>query len=90
MSSINEKILKIMALALEISPADERKAGKPLVRVEYSPIGGSVSVTLYRYGWNENIEPDFYAYVSGCYYDDKTEELNKIIAYLEELKNGLI
>ncbi len=86
MSSTNEKIMKIMSLALEISPADaEENSGKPHVFVEYSPHCGLLEVRVYLKGWNSEIDAD---YEKRFYGSEKyaSKKADRIIDYLENLR----
>lgn len=59
MSGINEKIMKIMSFALEISPADmEQKEGQPHVFEEYHPHCNIFEVRVYPEGWDGYKEAD--------------------------------
>lgn len=87
--SINEKFMKIMSLALEISPADkEVKHGKPHVFVRYSPHVISLEVTVYLDGWVENNKADYHADCYG-YQKNVCEQVDKVISYLENLKSEI-
>lgn len=98
---IKEKVLRIMALAMEISTIrkspDEK--GYPDVFVHFAGHVSDLDVTVYENGFDYKIEPHRKWYVH--LYEDDTEERNKtmfhtfgcaeldnIIAYLEDLKNG--
>lgn len=86
MSGINERIMKIMSLALEISPADmEQKEGNPHVFVYYSPHCCALEVEVYLNGWGEEKKADYEVLFYNSI-DNACEEADKIIDYLENLK----
>lgn len=82
---MNEKILKIMALALEISPYNEYRAytDKPRVKVEYSSEFApflKVTVTSSFKGRNIVASEMF------CFNHEKETKLDEIIEWLETIK----
>ena len=83
LSGINEKIIKIMSLVLEISPADaEKKDGQPHVFVDYAPHCNQLKVEVYLKGWSDDKEADY----KECIYCDEScadEKADRIIAFLE-------
>ena len=83
LSGINEKIIKIMSLALEISPADaEKKDGQPHVFVNYAPHCNQLKVEVYLKGWSDDKKADY----KECIYCDESyadEKADRIIAFLE-------
>ena len=98
---IKEKVLRIMALAIEVStirkgPDEE---GYPDVFVSFSGHVSDLDVAVYKNGFDKNTDPDrkWGVYL---YKDDTTDEskelfntygcaeLDNIIAYLEDLKNA--
>ena len=98
---IKEKVLRIMALAMEVSTirkgSDEE--GYPDVFVSFSGHVSDLDVAVYENGFDSKIEPHRKWYVH--LYEDDTEDRNKvlfhtfgcaeldnIIAYLEDLKNA--
>lgn len=86
---IRQKILKIMDLALKISPPDrERKLGETVVFVEYSAHCPALSVRVYTHGWNEKNGPDK-AFWMLTFREDEFEQLNEIIEYLQDLREEM-
>lgn len=86
MSGTNEKIMKIMSLALEISPADaEETSGKPHVFVQYSPHCHLLEVIVYLKGWNDEVDADYEKRFYGSE-EYAGEKADRIIDYLENLK----
>lgn len=98
---IKEKVLRIMALAMEVSTIrkgpDEK--GYPDVFVRFSGHVSDLDVTVYENGFDYKIDPHMKRYVH--LYENDTDDLNKnafhtfgcaeldnIIAYLEGLKNA--
>lgn len=87
MSSINEKIVRIMSLALEISPADaEENSGNPHVFVQYSAHCNLLEVRVWLDGWNSEADADYYRFFYGCSGEKASKKADEIIAYLENLK----
>ncbi|MDE7365702.1 MAG: hypothetical protein K2N27_12650 [Ruminococcus sp.] len=85
---INAKIMKIMSLALEISPADaEKKDGQPHVFVEYFPHILGLEVVVWLNGWEEDKDADYRAGFGG-YHNNACEQADEIITYLENLKSS--
>jgi len=85
---IRTKILKIMDLALKISPPDvEKVKGTPDVFVEYSAHCPILSVRVYIHGWNEKNGPDK-AFWMLTFSEDEFEQLNEIIEYLQDLREA--
>ena len=85
---IRQKILKIMDLALKISPPDvEKVKGTPDVFVEYSAHCPALSVRVYTHGWKENNGPDKEFWML-TFREDESEQLNKIIEYLQDLREA--
>lgn len=86
---IRQKILKIMDLALKISPPDkERKLGETVVFVGYSAHCPAFSVRVYIHGWSEKNRPDK-AFWMLTFREDEFEQLNEIIKYLQELREEI-
>ncbi|MDE7104278.1 MAG: hypothetical protein K2O36_00185 [Ruminococcus sp.] len=82
---MNEKILKIMALALEISPHNEYRAyvDKPRVKVEYSSeFAPFLKVTVIRSFKGRNIVVS----EMFCFNHEKETKLDEIIEWLETIK----
>ena len=82
---MNEKILKIMALALKISPYNKNLAytDKPRVKVEYSSEFApflKVTVTSSFKGRNIVVSEMF------CFNHEKETKLDEIIEWLETIK----
>lgn len=87
MSSINEKIVRIMALALEISPADAPEdSGNPHVFVYYSAHCNLTEVRVWLDGWNSETDADYYEAIWGNSGEKAHAKADGIIAYLENLK----
>ncbi len=83
---MNEKILKIMALALEISPCNENRlyTSKPRVTVEYSTAAGvpTIRVEVTRcYERRETVTKE-----SICPFFESETRLDEIIEWLESVK----
>ncbi len=86
MSSINEKIMKIMSLALEISPADMKQTGEnPQVFVEYLPHCKLLDVSVYLKGWKKGGKVDYTDSFCGNW-NNADKKADEIIAFLENLK----
>lgn len=81
----NEKILKIMSLALEISPSDKlyNYEDKPLVFVRYSPHCASLSISIHLHGWKDHVSSDEDYSISISRHPEK---LDTIINRLEQIK----
>ena len=98
---IKEKVLRIMALAMEVSTIRESldEMDYPDVVVSFNGSVSNLDVIVYKNGIKTGIEPDRKWYVI-LYRDDTSDrskeyfnsygyvELDKIIKYLEDLKNG--
>lgn len=83
---MNEKILKIMALALEISPCNENRlyTSKPRVTVEYSTAGGVTTLRVEvarRYEQRSTVTKD-----AICTFYESEKRLDEIIEWLESVK----
>lgn len=93
LSGINEKIMKIMSLALEISPADaEKKDGQPHVFVYYAPHCNNLKVAVYLEGWSDGKEADYKEYFYGdeSYADEKADRIIAFLENKEEEKKAII
>ncbi|MCM1231102.1 MAG: hypothetical protein NC489_13320 [Ruminococcus flavefaciens] len=87
---INAKIMQIMSLALEISPADSsRDSGKPHVFVEYYPHCNQLTLRVHCNGWKNAEEPDYKDTFYGEH-ENACEKADEMIAYLENLKSSRI
>lgn len=98
---IKEKVLRIMALALEVSTIREYPHGGdyPDVFVSFSAHVSDLDVIVYKNGFDAGVKPDRKWYVH-LYEDDTLDaskehfdaygcaDLDDIIEYLEDLKNG--
>lgn len=98
---IKEKVLRIMALAMEVSTIRNSldKTSYPDVIVTFNGCVSNLDVLVYENGIKPGIEPDRRWYVilyRGDTSDKSKEnysnygckELDNIIAYLEDLKNA--
>ncbi len=98
---IKEKVLRIMALAMEVSKIreDPNEEGYPDVFVSFSGHVSGLDVAVYENGFDHKIEPHRKWHVH--LYENDTEDRNKvlfhtfgcadlddIIEYLEDLKNA--
>ncbi len=87
--TIKEKILKIMALALEINPPDIENPGmeRTAVFVRWSPHCNALTVNIYLGGWHSVGVAD----KTFITYSDRNfgDSLDSIIAELEQIKAGL-
>lgn len=90
--SIKEKIMRIMALALEINPpeADDTGIRKTEVFVSWSPHCNRLSVRIYYGGWHPDDKADEYIMVFTASSDKCKAEimriLDKIIIKLETIQ----
>lgn len=83
MSQADKKIMKIMALALEISPfGSGEQEGKPHVFVNYSPHCDALDVRVFADGWAEGKKADYDEFLYD-YNGDFCKKADKVIAYLE-------
>ena len=92
MSSISEKILKIMALALEICPPDKEVIkGQPQVSIEYFPECSLILSRIFPNGWEIEEESDFetahsvYIY---CDSDNAEKGLDDLTEKIKALKGN--
>lgn len=85
--AIREKILKIMALALEINPPEIKGIGKKrtAVFVWWSPHCNSFEVSIYDDGWDAD-KGELYRIDICTSWDDSEEELDALIKRLEEIR----
>ena len=85
---IRQKILKIMDLALKISPPDrQRRDNEPNAFVEYSAHVNMITVRCFKYG-------DYHGradYEASIYMDEKcaNEKLDETIEYLRNLREEI-
>ena len=85
---IRQKILKIMDLALKISPPEKtREEHEPSASVEYSAHVNMITVRCFKYG-------DYHGradYEASIYMDEKcaNEKLDKLIKHLRELREEM-
>lgn len=88
-TTVEEKILKIMSLALEINPPEIKHIGQntTAVFVNWSPHCNSLSGEIYLNGWKTGAEPDerFSVYT---YHEDANKQLDEIITKLESIKES--
>lgn len=85
--NVKEKILKIMALCLEINPPEIDCIGKKKTAVffEWSPHCNHLGIYGYLSGWKKQAEKDF---VFQVYTDREPERLDEIIKFLEGILEG--
>lgn len=86
-----EKVLKIMSLAMEISGVEEHyRTGdyRPLVWVEFFPHIPQITVGINMYGWAPMVDSGR-RYLSVYLYQDCDDELDGIINELEGIKEAL-
>lgn len=88
--TIKEKILKIMALALEINPPEIEDIGqkKTAVFVNWVPCCNGMIIKVSYGGWIRSIEPDenFTVYTD---MEGASESLDAVIKKLEKIKEEL-
>lgn len=86
--TIKEKILKIMALALEIDPPEISEIGvkRTAVFVTWSPHCNLLSVSIYYKGWGCEAENCDEEYVVFCDYENADQELDEILDRLKRIK----
>ena len=83
---IRAKILKIMDLALKMSPpSGEKVKGTPDVFVYYSPHVRLLDVNVYNNGWKYNHEIDHRFSVLTAR-ENASEKLDEVINYLKNIK----
>ena len=83
---IRTKILKIMDLALKISPPDrQRRDNEPTVFVHYAAHCSMLEVRIHKKGWARNSVPDKEFYILTDL-DVIPEELDETIEYLRNLR----
>lgn len=98
---IKEKVLRIMALAMEASKIREYpyEGGLPDVFVEFTANVSCLNVIVYKNGFDAGVKPDrkwnVYLYRDDTLDESKEDfdiygcaDLDDIIEYLEDLKNG--
>ena len=86
---IRQKILKIMDLALKISPPDvEKVKGAPDVFVKYSPHCCVLEVEVYKGGWKYGCGCNDRSFISTSE-EDANKELDEVIKYLQELREEM-
>lgn len=98
---IKEKVLRIMALAMEVSTIHEypHKGNHTDVFVNFIANISALDVTVYKNGFDKSADPDrkweVYLYKNDmqdvnkkCFSTYGCAELDNIIAYLEDLKNA--
>ena len=90
--SVKEKILKIMALCLEINPPEINEIGqkKTAVFFRWSPHCNVLSFAIHSGGWVSMTDPDiqYDLYLKTKNRKSINKELNKIIKKLEAILEG--
>lgn len=86
-NKIVSKMLEVLRLALEINPPEVKGIGKKktAVFVEWMPHVSSLDVRIFKNGWTDNNEYDE-MYTVYADWEEASEELDKIIARLYEIK----
>lgn len=84
-----EKILKILALCLEINNPDIPDVGKKKTAVffEWNPHCNVVALRIHRGGWEKGMSPDI---TMRTYTDTEPERLDEMVKTLEQVKEGQI
>lgn len=84
-----EKILKIMALCLEINNPDIHDVGKKKTAVffEWNPHCNVVALYIHRGGWKRGMSPNI---TMRAYTDINPKKLDKMIETLTQVKEGQI
>lgn len=84
-----KKILKILALCLEINNPDIPDVGKKKTAAffEWNPHCNVVALRIHYEGWERGMSPDIEMRV---YTDVTPEKLDKMIETLEQVKEGQI
>lgn len=84
--NVKEKIIKIMALCLEINPPEVAEIGKKKTAVffDWYPHCNLLEIYGYFFGW-KRAEPDFKFQV---YTDREPERLDEVIKFLEGILEG--
>ena len=86
---IRTKSLKIMDLALKISPPDDEKVkGTPDVFVSYHPHSCALEVEVYNCGWKYGCGFDD-CYLISTHKEGASKELDKAIEHLRKLRQDL-
>ena len=98
---IKENVLRIMALAMEVSKIREYpyEGGYPDVFVDFAANVSCLNVIVYEKGFDAGVKPDrkwnVYLYRDDTLDESKEDfdiygcaDLDDIIEYLEDLKNG--
>ena len=86
---IRQKILKIMDLALKISPPDvEKVKGTPDVFVKYSPHCCVLEVEVYNCGWKYDCDCNDRSFISTSE-EDANKKLDEAIEYLRNLREEI-
>lgn len=89
---VKEKILKIMALCLEINPPEINEIGqkKTAVFFRWSPHCNMLSIAIHSNGWVLMTDPDiqYDLYLNAKSRWSPHKELDKVIKKLEEILEG--
>ena len=86
---IRQKILKIMDLALKISPPDvEKVKGTPDVFVKYSPHYFVLEVEVYKCGWKYDCDSNDRSFIL-ITSKDASKELDEVIEHLQDLREEI-
>lgn len=82
--SVKEKIMRIMALCLEINPPEIECIGKKGTAVffDWSPHCNYLGIYGYLTGWKKQTEKDF---SFDIYTDREPERLDEVIKFLEKI-----
>ena len=85
----SEKILKILALCLEINNPDIPNVGKKKTAVffEWNPHCNVVALRIHYEGWKRGMSPDI---TMRTYVDIEPERLDEMVKTLEQVKEGQI
>lgn len=90
--SVKKKILKIMALCLEINPPEIKDIGqkKTAVFFRWSPHCNVLSIAIHSGGWVSMTDPDiqYDLYLKNKSRKSLNKELDKTIKKLEEILKG--
>lgn len=79
-----DRILKIMALCLEINPPEIENVGKKKTAVffEWSPHCNVVTLSIHCGGWERGVPPHI---VERCFVDSNPEKLDEMAELLERI-----
>ena len=80
MSSVNEKIMKIMSLVLKIDDMGE----VPHIMTLFASHASLFEIRIYRNGWKEKTEPDYSKEIFFCF-EDEAKKFDEVIEVLEKI-----